>query len=432
MKPHKVDLHNNTYLCSLDMSHATQEQRAAWLTMIIDNELDRGDEGDSALIWECTEQLEELCDSSAIPREEAERQVRALLAAAPHSERHRKNRPTLMHRIGKSTFRTVSVAAILLMITALFPHIYIRAMETQNKRIYEEAIDFTASDIDTNVPVLPDHDKKPYEATYASLKDFFADHSHLNFFYPQQLPTERGIESIHIKYQSENSWVVVFTFHDPTVKYYTAQALPYTAEAPVPKEGDSVFVTSARKYVTTATEEEGTTVYETVGLHNNIRYTLVSYDYGSTRYFLSQTGQITRRYNTMEELLTEWDHLQNISWNEQLPDGFSVRRCTIKYQTQTSWSITLILHCDVTPPPGRDHTLQIWHIDDGEEYTFSQEKPYFINKQTEVYITFPSRQDFTYHQAECIVGNTGYRITIYDRDAILRFVDDYFGPFDSN
>lgn len=57
--------------------------------------------------------------------------------------------------------------------------------------------------------------------------------------------------------------------------------------------------------VTTPTKENGRTVYETVGLHNNIRYTIATYDYGSTRYFLSQASVTTRHYDTMEELLTE-------------------------------------------------------------------------------------------------------------------------------
>ena len=432
MSHHPIDLHDNTFLCSLDMSRATQEQQTAWLTAIIDNELDRGDEGDSTLIWECTEQLEELCGRSVMSRKEAEKHLQALLATSQYASPKRNDRDSLMHRLGKTALHIITAAVILLMISAPFTHIYARAIETQSKRIYDEAMDFTNSGTDQNGPVTSDTlPQKPYEATYTSLKDFFAYHSHLNFCYPQQLPKERGIESIHIKYQSENSWVIVFTFLDPTVKYYTAQALPYTAEAPVPKDGDSVFVTSAREYVTTPREEGEATVYETVGLHDNIRYTMATYDYSSTRYFLSQTSVITRRYNTMEELLTEWDHLQDISWGEQLPEGFSIRRCSIRYYTQTNWNITLILDCGVTPPPGQDHTITIWPVTDDEDRAFPQKNLYFSNDKTDIYITFPAWRDSTYHKAECIVDNTGYKIVIYDRDRLLRFVDAYFGPFTS-
>ena len=52
------------------------------------------------------------------------------------------------------------------------------------------------------------------------------------------------------------------------------------------------------------------------------------------------------------------------------------------------------------------------------------------NDKTEVGIHFPKWENSTYHEAECIVGNTGYQIVIYDRDLLLRFVEDYFGPFE--
>ena len=427
---HMFNLHDNDYLCSLDMSHATQEQQAAWLTLIIDNELDRKDGGDSALIWECTEQLGELYRNSAITREEAEKQLQSMLVPPKKILRKHHEPTSAVYRFGKKMLHIGSVAAVLLMLATLFPHIYIRAAETQSRRIYEDAVDFKISGIEQNAPAPENSPQKPYEATYISLKDFFADHSHLSFYYPQQLPQERGIESIHIKYQSQNSWVVVFTFLDPTVKYFTAQALPYTAKAPVPQEGDSVFVTSARQYVTTPKEENGQTVYETVGLHNNIQYTISTYDYGSTRYFLSQATVTTRRYDTMEELLSEWDYLQEISWNDSLPEGFSVRRCTIQYQMQTNWSIKLLLDCEVSPPPGQDHTLTIRYVPDDADSDTPPGDLQLKNDETEVGIQFSKWKNSAYHKAECIVGNTGYQLVVYDRDLLLRFVEDYFGPFE--
>jgi len=427
---HTVDLHDNNDLCALDMSRATREQQAAWLTLIVDNELDRGDEGDSALIWECTEQLRELYSNAILTREEAEKQLRSMLTPPNRRLYGHPKSPSAAHRISKKMLRIGSVAAVILMVAALFPHIYVHAVETQNRRIYEEAVDFRSSGTDPNTLAPDISAQKPYEATYTTLKDFFADHSHLSFYYPQQLPQERGIEQIHIKYQSQNSWVVVFTFLDPTVKYFTAQALPYTAKAPVPQEGDSVFTTSARQYVTTPGEENGRTVYETVGLHDNIRYTISTYDYGSTRYFLSQATVTTRRYDTMEELLTEWDHLQEISWHGALPDGFSVRRCSIQYLTQTNWSIKLLLDCEAPSPPGQDHTMTIRYIPDSSDTDTPPGDLLLKNDKTEVGIHFPKWENSTYHEAECIVGNTGYQIVIYDRDLLLRFVEDYFGPFE--
>ena len=427
---HTVNLHDNNYLCSLDISHATREQQAAWLTLIVDNELDRGYEGDSGLIWECTEQLRELYSNSIITREEAENKLRSMLTPPKRHLYGHPASPTAACRISQKMLRIGSVAAAILMVAALFPHIYVHAIESQNRRIYEEAVDFRSSGTDPNTLAPDISAQKPYEATYTTLKDFFADHSHLSFYYPQQLPQERGIEQIHIKYQSQNSWVVVFTFLDPTVKYFTAQALPYTAKAPVPQEGDSVFVTSARQYVTTPKEENGRTVYETVGLHNNIRYTIATYDYGSTRYFLSQASVTTRHYDTMEELLTEWNHLQNFSWNDFLPEGFSVRRYTIRYHTQTNWSINLLLNCEVSPPPGRDHTMTIWYVPDSTNEETPSGDLQFKNANTTVGITLSKGKNSTYHKAECIVGNTGYQLVIYDNDLLLRFVKDYFGPFE--
>ena len=427
---HTFNLDDNDYLCSLDMSHATREQQAAWLTLIVDNELARGNEGDSALIWECTEQLGELYNSSVITREEAEKQLLSILVPSKQFLRKHHGHTSAVYRIGKRMLRIGSVAAVLLLVAALFPHIYVHAVETQNRRIYEEAVDFktAAPDQDTPAPVISA--QKPYEATYTTLKDFFADHSHLSFYYPQQLPQERGIEQIHIKYQSQNSWVVVFTFRDPTVKYFTAQALPYAATPPVPQEGDSVFVTSARQYVTTPVEENGRTVYETVGLHDNIRYTISTYDYGSTRYFLSQATVTHRGYDTMEELLTEWDHLQELSWNRSLPEGFSVRRCSIQYLTQTNWSIELLLDCEVAPPPGLNHTMTIRYVPDNTNEEAPSGDLQLKNDKTEVDIHFSKWKNSTYHKAECIVGNTGYQLVIYDRDLLLHFVEDYFGPFE--
>ena len=120
---HTVNLHDNNYLCSLDMSHATREQQAAWLTLIVDNELDRGYEGDSALIWECTEQLRELYSNSIITREEAENKLRSMLTLPKRHLYGHPASPTAACRIGQKMLRIGSVAAVILMVAALFPHL---------------------------------------------------------------------------------------------------------------------------------------------------------------------------------------------------------------------------------------------------------------------------------------------------------------------
>ena len=52
------------------------------------------------------------------------------------------------------------------------------------------------------------------------------------------------------------------------------------------------------------------------------------------------------------------------------------------------------------------------------------------NDKTSVGINLPACKNSTYHKVECIVGNTGYQLVIYDHDLLLRFVKDYFGPFE--
>ena len=74
--------------------------------------------------------------------------------------------------------------------------------------------------------------------------------------------------------------------------------------------------------------------------------------------------------------------------------------------------------------------MTIWYVPDSTNKETPSGDLQFKNANTTVGITLSEGKNSTYHEAECIVGNTGYQLVIYDHDLLLRFVKDYFGPFE--
>ena len=74
--------------------------------------------------------------------------------------------------------------------------------------------------------------------------------------------------------------------------------------------------------------------------------------------------------------------------------------------------------------------MTIWYVPDSTNEETPSGDLQLKNDKTSVGINLPACKNSTYHEAECIVGNTGYQLVIYDRDLLLRFVEDYFGPFE--
>ena len=66
----KFDLNSNDFLCSLNMSNATQEQKIQWLLKIIDNELDKPEEEqDTSLLTEAIDYFNELTQNNKTPHQ---------------------------------------------------------------------------------------------------------------------------------------------------------------------------------------------------------------------------------------------------------------------------------------------------------------------------------------------------------------------------
>ena len=76
------------------------------------------------------------------------------------------------------------------------------------------------------------------------------------------------------------------------------------------------------------------------------------------------------------------------------------------------------------------NAMTIWYVPDSTNEETPSGDLQFKNANTTVGITLSEGKNSTYHKAECIVGNTGYQLVIYDHDLLLRFVKDYFGPFE--
>lgn len=430
MKYSTDQFRDNNFLCALDMSHATAEQQRAWLTMIIDNELARGDQKDELLIYECAEHLALLSPDTAMPEEECRMHLKALLATVPPKKARILSLPSRQVR-RKFAIRLAALASALIMIVALSPQVYAYAVLQQDNRQYESVIQKEVAKIEGDYLSLAAPyavNQEPYQATYESLTEFFRNHEDLSFYYPTQLPAKnQGIRSIRISYLSRDSWIVIFTFWDPSVKYYAARRLPVSPEGAPTASPVSVDRVDGRIYTTMPAELDGKSAMQTVCIHDDILYTLMTDDLETTREILSLTKSRAYRYADMAALRRDWEHLPDFFLSERLPTGFSPGSVTLTYDTQTAWQIVVQLKYHDGARTTTNHSLTITPASD---HDLGIDKPKLSNEKTDVYVSYSSQSEKAgLCQAECVIGDTKYNTKIFGYDPFMIFLDVFFGPF---
>ena len=431
--------HDNNELCAMDMTLASEEQQKAWLTMIIANELARGEERDEQLICECTEHLALLSPDIVMSEKECEAHLRAFLSAVQRNNRIAPSalsrflsdrRTSRRHRL---LYRIAAVASILLMIIALSPQAYALAILQRDTRQEEAAIQ--AEIMHTEQAYLAaisgqEAYAQPFQATYETLSDFFRAHSQLNFHYPNQLPKIQEISSIRITYFSEDCWLVIFTFRDPSIRYYTVQHMPHPTD-PIDVEGDALRLTvDGREYVTIQEKGSKNGIYQTRCHDGNLSYTLITDSYDTTCDVLSLTGARVYRYDSMEKLQNDWAHLQSFDWPAQLPPGFRADNVTLHYDTQASWQIVVQLKYDNGNRTTANHAITISPVGNGIAHDLGIGAEMLSNETNKVYISYSGQAGSTgLCRAECIVDDIRYTVKILGYDPFMVFLNDFFGPF---
>lgn len=420
---------DNTYLCALDMSHATDEQQIAWLNLIIDNELARGDQKDEQLIYECAEHLALLSPDTAMSEEECRAHLQALLASIPPKKARILTLPD-RHVRRKFAVRLAALASALIMIVALSPQVYAYAVLQQDHRqqagiIQKEIEEIEAEYLSLAIPYAVN--REPYQATYGSLAELFQNHEELSFYYPTQLSANQGIRSIRISYLAQDSWIVIFTFWDPSVKYYTARRLPASQQGMPSEPYEAVDIIDDRTYTTTTAELDGQNTLQTVCIHDNILYTLMTDDLDTTREILSLTQSRAYRYADLAALRKDWEHLPSFAWPEQLPAGFSIGGATLTYDTQASWKLVVQLKYHDGTRTTANHSLTLTPT---TGHHFVSDLPRLSNEKTDVYISYSSQSEGAgLCQAECVVGKIKYDTKIFGYDPFMAFLNSFFGPF---
>ena len=437
MECQKDKLHDNTYLCARDMTSATDEQRIAWLSTIIHNELARGEEKDEALICECAEYLELLAPESTVSPEECEERLRALLADTPRGTTRKKrargmsrHEPRGLPIRRRILVRIAAIASVFLMIATLSTQTYAHAIQLLDHHIYEEAIRKEVATMEEEY--LAAHASESasagaYCADYRDLSEFFAKHGPLSFHYPHPLPQNQAIRSIRMIYCSEERWLVIFTFRTPSIRYYTVECLPQSARAPEAGENALRFTVDGRDYLTAPEGSGEKDLFKTVCADEHFLYTLVTDGEDTAHEILSLTEARAYRYTDMEALREDWEHLPPLAWPEPLPAGFTVGSVTLTYDTQAAWRIVVQLKYHNGARITANHSVTVTPAAD---HDFGSRLPTLSNERTDIYIPYSSQSETAgLCQAECIVGDLKYETKIFGYNPFMTFLDHFFGPF---
>lgn len=437
MKQKPFDIHDNTYLCSLDMTHATKTQKIAWLTMIIDNESERGEHMDEQLVWECAEHLEQLSPEVAMSAKERDTQLRAFLSAygtpaAPQP--HATILPSPIrtsNKIHNLLIRIAAIASVFLMIAVLSPQVYARALVERDNRLYHDAVTRDFLNAETTPPELQSIGSfaSPYEVTYSDLSSFLRDHSYLDFYYPLDLPAEQAIQSVSVIYHSEKSWIIVFSFQNPDMKNFVIQRLSQPAHMIEEQQTEKYFSTGKQKYAISQKEEGEKTVFTAQCVSDGLRYTAEAYDYNTMRLVLSKTNTyVYNSYSSMEEFLAKHDYLPEFLYPKQLPEGFLFHTVRLSYRSSADW--TVIIHYKHAQSPGNTHILTISPINDQTSVDLGSDPPVLSNEIADIYLTSTGlTSTYGHYNAICVVGNLKYTMRIFGYEPFIAFSEALFGTF---
>ena len=429
-------IHDNTYLCSLDMTHASKIQKIAWLTQIIDNELDRGEEMDEQLISECAEHLEQLSPEVSRSAEELNAQLHLLLAAQSKLTQRPQNytlpcshkaRP----RLRQFMLRIAAIASVFVMIAVLSPQIYAQALVERDNKLSHKAFSHDFINAETTLTDLRS-EREPsgaYEATYTDLSAFFRDHGHLDFHYPSNLPEKQSIQSISIIYHSPKSWIIVFSFQDPAIKSFIVQHLSQPAHMIEEPQGEKYLSTGTQNNAISQKEEDGKTVFTAECYTDGLRYTAEAYDFNILKLVLSNTRtQVYSSFSSMDQFLETFDYLQAFLYPKQLPNEIQIISVHLNYRSSANW--TVIMRFDQPQNSNRGDMLTISPIADLSTVDFGSDPPILSNETADIYlISHGFSSVYGHYEAVCVVGNMKYTMRIYGYDQFVAFAESIFGPF---
>ncbi|MBQ7322509.1 MAG: hypothetical protein IJW99_10465 [Clostridia bacterium] len=428
MKNEAAHWNDNTYLCSLDMSHASKEEKTAWLMQIINNELDRGKEADEQLIMECAEHLELL--SSELGCSSEPREVPPMLTAHHMSSARKSNGsslavPGISERLHRVMLRLAATVAVFAMIVLFSPKIYAHTLVERDNKLYQRAIGHNFLNAETSLSdKLPE---RAYEALYSDLPAFFRNHGYLDFHYPGDLPEPQAIQTAGIIYHSAKSWIIVFSFDDPNIKNFIVQRLSQPVNMIDDPQTERYFSAGTQKYALSEKEENGRTVFTAECYTDNLRYTAEAYDLNTLKLVLSKTSTtVSRRFSSMDEFLETYDYLQEFLYPKHLPDALQFNSVQLVYRSSANWSVTM--QFDQPKSSNHGNKLTVSPIADPSSLNLGTDPPILSNDTVKIYLTSGGfSPTYGHYEAVCVVGNMKYTMRIYGYTQFVAFAESLFG-----
>lgn len=345
MKEQPTNSKNNTELCAKDMSAATRQEKIDWLMQIVDNELDRDEDRDEQLIWECMETLEQLSE-----------QLAAISSTAPKAERKIFRGPR-SQQIKKAILRISAIAAVITMAISLPIYAHAQTLVRQDQQMLSDAMSYAQAmekpEADPSETADPSEIIVPPESPTASaytqtiyfrMTDLFWDYPTLDFYYPRQnskVPDHfrTDIKQAAITYESDESWVVVLSFDNPSLKSFVVQRQVSAAKYTPPSKDPTVIRAQYRSYAVSEITTEDGTLYETGFSHMGLSYTVQALDMETLRLALNSIWSVTETYQTVAEMEHDWKHLWGFRLPDMVPYKYTLTRITVSHQSNAEWEI---------------------------------------------------------------------------------------------
>ena len=345
MKEQPTNSKNNTELCAKDMSAATRQEKIDWLMQIVDNELDRGEDRDEQLIWECMETLEQLSE-----------QLAAIPSTAPKAERKTFHTPR-SQRIKKGILRISALAAVIAMAISLPIYAHAQTLVRRDQQMLSDAMSYAQAmeklETDPSETIDPSEIIVPPESPTASahtqtiyfrMTDLFWDYPTLDFYYPRQnskVPDHfrTDIKQAAITYESDESWVVVLSFDNPSLKSFVVQRQVSAAKYTPPSKDPTVIRAQYRSYAVSEITTEDGTLYETGFSHMGLSYTVQALDMETLRLALNSMWGVKETYQTIAEMEHDWKHLWGFRLPDMVPYKYTLTRITVSHQSNAEWEI---------------------------------------------------------------------------------------------
>ena len=345
MKEQPTNSKNNAELCAKDMSAATRQEKIDWLMQIVDNELDRGEDRDEQLIWECMETLEQLSE-----------QLAAISSTAPKAERKTFHTPR-SQRIKKGILRISALAAVIAMAISLPIYAHAQTLVRRDQQMLSNAMSYaqamekpeadpseTADPSEITIPPENPTVSVHTQTTYFRMTDLFLDYPTLDFYYPRQnsnVPDHlrTDIKQAAITYESDESWVVVLSFNNPSLKSFVVQRQVSAAKYTPPSKDPTVIRAQYRSYAVSEITTEDGTLYETGFSHMGLSYTVQALDMETLRLALNSIWSVTETYQTVAEMEHDWKHLWGFRLPDMVPYKYTLTRITVSHQSNAEWEI---------------------------------------------------------------------------------------------